>query len=372
MNGISTEHDGGAAAPAASERRSQISPSKRSTMSQPPSHSEQITDEQLVTDMYAPEPRMAALAISNDALRDSLRPAVPPSIGGWLHKTLVEPWWRYVEYGYTEAVCWLWARAPWQRWALSAGLGALLGVGLVIIAARRFRPELESVAVASSETQRRLSSTPRVKRVLVFRRRRQSADPPPPSSHATAEMDEDDDDSTVGWDAITAAAVVLYGDLEPIHRAPIPGPAIGGGVEGISADRAPDHWHLVRYGLSELYDKISDDPTTSGWGYAVGSSVRRDFWIPPTGEPRVAPMVGQHRVRNRRPNADLRVQGARRHARHARPSSFGTCHKSAFTETDTGGTLRSPESSTGARDWSGTLMRSVRGWRRGRLGSRAW
>ena len=148
MNGISTEHDGGAAAPAVSDRRSQISPSKRSTSP----HADPITDEQLVATISAPEPRMAALAISNDALRDSLRPAVPPSIGGWLYKTLVEPWGRYVEYGYTEAVCWLWARAPWQRWALSAGLGALLGVVLVIVAAPRFRPELERVAAASAET----------------------------------------------------------------------------------------------------------------------------------------------------------------------------------------------------------------------------
>ena len=94
-------------------------------------------------------------------------------------------------------------------------------------------------------------------------------------------MDEDDDDSTVGWDAITAAAVVLYGDLEPIHRAPIPGPAIGGGVEGISAYRAPDHWHLVTYGLSELYDKISDDPTTSGWGYELTLRIPVDSDEPP-------------------------------------------------------------------------------------------
>jgi hypothetical protein len=115
-------------------------------------NTEQITDEQLFEAISAPEPRMAALAISNDALRDSLRPAVPPSIGRWLRKTLVEPWWRYVEYGYTEAACWLWARAPWQRWALSAGLGALLGVVLVIVAVGRLRPELDSAAAVSGET----------------------------------------------------------------------------------------------------------------------------------------------------------------------------------------------------------------------------
>jgi hypothetical protein len=111
-----------------------------------------ITDEQIIAAISAPEPRMAALAISNDALRDSLRPAVPPSIGGWINKTLVNPWWRYVEYGYTEVVCWLWARAPWQRWALSSGLGAVLGLGVVVAVAPRFRPELERIAAASGDS----------------------------------------------------------------------------------------------------------------------------------------------------------------------------------------------------------------------------
>jgi hypothetical protein len=96
------------------------------------------------------EPRMAALAISNDALLDSLRPVAPPSIGGWIKKQ-ANPWWRHIEYGYTEAAYWLWARAPWQRWALSGGLGALLGVGIVVVALPRLRPELERVASASGD-----------------------------------------------------------------------------------------------------------------------------------------------------------------------------------------------------------------------------
>ncbi|MEO8178090.1 MAG: hypothetical protein ABI895_04580 [Deltaproteobacteria bacterium] len=96
------------------------------------------------------EPRMAALAISNDALLDSLRPVAPPSVGGWIKKQ-ANPWWRHIEYGYTELACWLPARAPWQRWALSGGMGALLGVAIVVVALPRFRPDLESVASASGE-----------------------------------------------------------------------------------------------------------------------------------------------------------------------------------------------------------------------------
>jgi hypothetical protein len=93
---------------------------------------------------------MAALAISNDALRDSLRPVSPPSIHGWLAKQ-ANPWWRHVEYVYSEAAYWLWARAPWQRWTISGGLGALLGVAIVVVALPRFRPDLEGVAAASGE-----------------------------------------------------------------------------------------------------------------------------------------------------------------------------------------------------------------------------
>ncbi len=73
----------------------------------------------------------------------------------------------------------------------------------------------------------------------------------------------------------------MYGDEEPIHRAPVPGPAFGGGVQGISAYRAADHWHLVTYGLTELYDKVSDDPSTSGWGYELTFRIPVDGDEPP-------------------------------------------------------------------------------------------
>jgi hypothetical protein len=84
---------------------------------------------------------MQALAVSNQALLDSLRPVASPSITGWIKKR-ANPGWQYVEYGYTEAAYWLWARAPWQRWALSGGLGALLGVAIVVLALPRLRPDL--------------------------------------------------------------------------------------------------------------------------------------------------------------------------------------------------------------------------------------
>jgi suppressor of fused protein SUFU len=77
-------------------------------------------------------------------------------------------------------------------------------------------------------------------------------------------------DEAPGWDAIDAALQKLYPGVEPDHRAPIPGVHFGGGVHGISAYRAADHWHLVTYGLTELWVKEpGSNPEISGWGYEM-------------------------------------------------------------------------------------------------------
>ena len=79
-----------------------------------------------------------------------------------------------------------------------------------------------------------------------------------------------------GWDAIDVALARLYPGVVPVHLAPFPGAHMpGGGVQGISAYPAPDHWHLVSYGLSELFEKISRQPEISGWGYELTIRVAR-------------------------------------------------------------------------------------------------
>lgn len=79
-----------------------------------------------------------------------------------------------------------------------------------------------------------------------------------------------------GWDAIDVALAGLYPGVVPIHLAPFPGAHMpGGGVHGISAYRTDDHWHLVTYGLSELYEKVSRQPEISGWGYELTIRVAR-------------------------------------------------------------------------------------------------
>jgi hypothetical protein len=75
-----------------------------------------------------------------------------------------------------------------------------------------------------------------------------------------------------GWNAIDAALRPLYGDQKPAHWAAVVPAMLGGQdpLQGISAYRSTfggaPHWHFVTYGFSELYEKESDDPETSGYG----------------------------------------------------------------------------------------------------------
>ena len=77
------------------------------------------------------------------------------------------------------------------------------------------------------------------------------------------------DDNAPGWDAIEAAVVEhLAVDGEPLHWSTgvLPGQD---GVYGISAYRLPGLWFFVTFGLTELYEKESDDAAVSGWGFEL-------------------------------------------------------------------------------------------------------
>ncbi|MFI6515214.1 suppressor of fused domain protein [Spirillospora sp. NPDC050679] len=93
-------------------------------------------------------------------------------------------------------------------------------------------------------------------------------------------MEEELDDAAPGWDAIDQACRRLYGDTEPVHYGTVHKWALGGPdpLDGISAyERAEPvpHWHLVSYGMSELYDKSSENPEESGWGFEFTFRVAR-------------------------------------------------------------------------------------------------
>jgi suppressor of fused len=80
--------------------------------------------------------------------------------------------------------------------------------------------------------------------------------------------------NTSGWDAITGALEPLYPGVEPKHWAATLPAIVGGpdplqGISGYWRSRPVPHWHFVTYGFSELYDKESDDPAVSGFGFEL-------------------------------------------------------------------------------------------------------
>lgn len=80
---------------------------------------------------------------------------------------------------------------------------------------------------------------------------------------------EKENEEAPGWDAITACFEGIYpGQTNPIHYAPIIKWMLGGNdpLDGISVYDGGKYWHFVTYGLSELYEKESEEEEYSGYG----------------------------------------------------------------------------------------------------------
>ena len=72
-----------------------------------------------------------------------------------------------------------------------------------------------------------------------------------------------------GWNAITEAFQKVYpGQDDPKHYGTLIPWRLGGPdpLDGISIYNGGDYWHFVTFGLSELYEKESEDPEWSGYG----------------------------------------------------------------------------------------------------------
>lgn len=72
-----------------------------------------------------------------------------------------------------------------------------------------------------------------------------------------------------GWNAITGAFEKAYpGQDDPRHYGVLIPWRLGGNdpLDGFSIYDGGDCWHFVTYGLTELYEKESDDPEYSGYG----------------------------------------------------------------------------------------------------------
>lgn len=72
-----------------------------------------------------------------------------------------------------------------------------------------------------------------------------------------------------GWNAIEDAFEAVYpGQDDPKHYGTLISWRFGGNdpLDGISIYDGGDYWHFVTFGLSELYEKETDDPEYSGYG----------------------------------------------------------------------------------------------------------
>jgi hypothetical protein len=96
-----------------------------------------------------------------------------------------------------------------------------------------------------------------------------------------AEISISADPEAPGLAAIEAALRDRYGDTKPVGTFEPHVPYSAGGPDPLDAIRiyAPDeprpHWHLVSFGMSELYEKVTDDPETSGSGIEFSLRVAR-------------------------------------------------------------------------------------------------
>ena len=82
-----------------------------------------------------------------------------------------------------------------------------------------------------------------------------------------------------GWDAIDEEAKRIYpGQDNPKHYAALVKWKFGGPdpLDGISVFDGGDYWHFVTYGLSELYEKESEDKEWSGYGMEFTFKLKKD------------------------------------------------------------------------------------------------
>ncbi len=89
-----------------------------------------------------------------------------------------------------------------------------------------------------------------------------------------------DEPEAVGWQAIDDALEPIYHGQEPRHYATVIPAFLGGkdplsGISAYPVSQPVPHWHLITYGFSELYDKETDDPDVSGFGFELTMRLKR-------------------------------------------------------------------------------------------------
>jgi len=90
---------------------------------------------------------------------------------------------------------------------------------------------------------------------------------------------DENEENAIGWDAIEAEAERIYvGQNNPIHYGALIKWRLGGPdpLDGISVYDGGDYWHFVTFGLSELYEKESEDKEWSGYGMESTLHLKKD------------------------------------------------------------------------------------------------
>lgn len=84
--------------------------------------------------------------------------------------------------------------------------------------------------------------------------------------------DNSSNDDAPGWNAIEKEFERVYpGQTDPKHYGTLIKWRLGGNdpLDGISVYEGRDYWHFVTFGSTELYEKETDDPEISGYGYEL-------------------------------------------------------------------------------------------------------
>lgn len=90
---------------------------------------------------------------------------------------------------------------------------------------------------------------------------------------------DNDELETKGWDLITEECERTYKfQFNPKHYGTLIKWRLGGNdpLDGISIYDGGDYWHFVTYGLTELYEKETDDKEISGYGMEFTFKLKKD------------------------------------------------------------------------------------------------
>ncbi len=84
-----------------------------------------------------------------------------------------------------------------------------------------------------------------------------------------------------GFDAISEKVRALYPGKQERHYGVLLPYALGGrdpldGLDVWESNRGIPHWHYVTYGFTELYEKESEDPEVSGYGFELTFRLKRE------------------------------------------------------------------------------------------------